>query len=254
MHEEKFTDEVLMAYADGELDAKTRREVEDAIERDTALAERVELFMKTRALLAGTFGTAKVSVPDDLEARVRQMAGAAEMEESASGAEVLPFRQRSAPRQQGFAQRHALPIAASLALVAGGLLGYMAAGQPEQAGGIEIAGLADDRIVEALNVSPSGETRQLGEDARFEAIATYRDGADTLCREFEVSARGTSHVAVACQENDAWQLRFAASQVDVNGDFVPASSLEALDAFLMATRAGAPLSAEDESAALSTLR
>ena len=49
MHEEKFTDEVLMAYADGELDAKTRREVEDAIERDTALAERVDLFMKTRA-------------------------------------------------------------------------------------------------------------------------------------------------------------------------------------------------------------
>ena len=253
MHEEKFTDEVLMAYADGELDAQTRRQVDDAIKRDARLAERVELFVKTRALLAGTLGTANVSVPGDLEARVRQMAGAAEAEDAA-GADVVPFAPRSALVRTPSAPRFILPIAASLALVAGGVLGYMAAGQPERATGIDIAGLAGERIVEALNTSPSGKTIELGREARFEAIATYRDGANALCREFEVSAGGASHVAVACQGDGTWQLRFAASQTDAGGAFVPASSMEALDAFLGASGAGTPLSADEEREALSSLR
>ncbi|WP_295808283.1 anti-sigma factor [uncultured Nitratireductor sp.] len=247
MHEEKFTDEVLMAYADGELDAKTRRQVEDAIGKDSALASRVETFMKTRALLAGTFGTAKVSVPDNLEARVRQMAGA----QGGDDDTVVPFAPRSTPPKTGFAQSFALPIAASLALVAGGLLGYMAAGQPS---GMDVAGLANHQIVEALNASVSGETREFGADGRFEAIATYRDGTNALCREFEVRTGGASHVAVACRNEENWQLRFATAQTDAGGDFVPASSLEALDAFLAATKAGEPLTAEEERNALSSLR
>lgn len=253
MHEDKFTDDVLMAYADGELDAQTRRRVDDAIGRDAELAQRVALFVKTRALVAETLGAAKVSIPDDLEARVRQMAVAAEAED-ASGADVVPFAPRNAAGKGRPARRFILPIAASLALVAGGLLGYMAAGQPERAGGIEIAGLAGEGIIEALNTSASGQTVELGPEASFEAIATYRDGANALCREFEARAGGISHVAIACRDDGAWQLRFAASQVDAGGRFVPASSMEALDAFLDASGAGTPLSVDEERKALSGLR
>ena len=36
-----FSDEILMAYADGELDEATRRAVEEAMRKDAALARRV---------------------------------------------------------------------------------------------------------------------------------------------------------------------------------------------------------------------
>ncbi|MEN9063453.1 anti-sigma factor family protein [Ponticoccus litoralis] len=51
MAEPKLTDEILMAYADGELDASTARAVEAAIETDPEVAERVALFGDTARVL-----------------------------------------------------------------------------------------------------------------------------------------------------------------------------------------------------------
>ena len=66
----KYDDEILMAYADGELDPARRAEIDAAIAKDPALARRVEQQRALRARLAGAF--AKVldqPVPERLDSR-----------------------------------------------------------------------------------------------------------------------------------------------------------------------------------------
>ena len=51
----KYDDETLMAYADGELDAAQRAEIDAAIAQDPGLALRVEEHRALRARVAGAF-------------------------------------------------------------------------------------------------------------------------------------------------------------------------------------------------------
>ena len=64
-----YDDEILMAYVDGELDAKLSAEIAAAVEKEPALARRVEQQRALRAKISGAF--AKVldqPVPDRLTA------------------------------------------------------------------------------------------------------------------------------------------------------------------------------------------
>jgi surface antigen len=90
----------------------------------------------------------------------------------------------------------------------------------------------------------------------FAAIATFRDGSDQLCREFEYGRDGgDTVVAVACHADETWSVRFAVATAAAGGTgYVPASSLDALDGWLAAVEAGAPLSNDEEAAALADLR
>ena len=86
-------------------------------------------------------------------------------------------------------------------------------------------------------------------------IASFRDVDDQLCREFEIDRPDrTTFVSVACRAGGTWSVQFtvaAASQND--SGYAPASSLEALDAYLQAVGAGEPLSEAAEKAALDGL-
>src|SRR5690349_22971328 len=50
-----YDDETLMAYVDGEVDAKLRTDIDAAIANDPALARRVEHQRAVRAKVAGAF-------------------------------------------------------------------------------------------------------------------------------------------------------------------------------------------------------
>jgi hypothetical protein len=52
----QFSDETLMAYADGELDADTRRQIETAMASDPTIAERVAQHRALRTDLGAAFG------------------------------------------------------------------------------------------------------------------------------------------------------------------------------------------------------
>ena len=60
-------------------------------------------------------------------------------------------------------------------------------------------------------------------------------------------------IAVACNAAGEWLISFAVSAPGDAGGYAPASSTEALDAYLSAIEAGEPLSAEEEAAALAGL-
>jgi hypothetical protein len=98
---------------------------------------------------------------------------------------------------------------------------------------------------------PSGERTNVA-GGQFVAIASFRTADGDLCREFEFDAADrTTLVSVACRDGAAWDLRLAvvAPSADASG-YAPASSMETLDAYLMAIGADAPLSAEEEAAAI----
>ena len=110
-------------------------------------------------------------------------------------------------------------------------------------------------IVTALGTVASGDEQDLGSEGRFRAIASYRDAGGSLCREFEVDHTDqTTIVAIACRPDTQWEYRFTVVAGQNNSGYAPASSLEALDAYLTAVGAGEPLSPEAEAATLKSLQ
>ena len=245
-------DERLMAYADGALSPDDAAEVEQAIARDEGLAARVAAFADSRTLAKRALG-APPPVPDSLTATIRAMAEAdlTRRQGAERSAQVIDLasRRRTVPFWQ-------LPIAASVALAVGVLGGWI--GKPESGGTgeISVAVIDEAALVEALGIVKSGERREIGVGTGFTAIASFRDGAGQLCREFEQDRSGVDTVvAVACRADDAWTVRFAvASAATEDAGYIPASSLDTLDAWLSAIEAGAPLSDDEEAAALSGLQ
>jgi anti-sigma factor RsiW len=246
-----ITDEMLMAYADGQLAAAEAADVERALAEDESLAAKVAMLADARMAVKRSYGAA-APVPAALEAQVRAMveADAARRQAPvASNVVDLAQRRRVVPFWQ-------LPLAAGLALAVGAGSVWLASQQDSGgAGGLQVAGLTDPAIIQALGTLPSGEAVDLGNGARLAAVSTFRDEADRLCREFEHGRPdGDTVVAVACRDEAVWGVRFAIAAGAADSDsYAPASSLETLDAYLMATGAGAPLSAEDEAAALQAL-
>lgn len=249
MTEPRFTDDILMAYADGELDSEIRRAVDEAVAKDADLARRVDRFAESRQRAKAALDPLlDEPVPDDLHARIAAM-----VEETPDVADETGNVVSFAPRAK--APVWQLPLAASIALVAGGLIGFIAAtSTDDEAGQIAAVDLDRPEIVNALTSVASGNETAIGGD-RFRAIATYTEPDGSLCREFEVDhADRSTVVAVACREDNRWALQFTVVAGQASTGYAPASSLEALDAYLTAVDASAPMSVEAEAAALEALR
>lgn len=229
----QIADETLMAFADGELDPAEARRVEAAVAADPALQARLRVFSETRRMLR--------EVP------------AAPMPAGGDAALIARIRAASQPRRPAMTppapanlnRRPLAAIAATLAVAVIGL-GWWQIGGPQT--GETGAGMA------ALDSLASGEVQALPEGGSLTIIASFITADEEFCREYETRSGDTATLVVACREDDAWKPRFAMSMTAAEG-YVPASGeIEALDAFLAETGAGAPLTMDEEAAALSRLR
>lgn len=227
-------DDMLMAYADGELDAETAARVEAALDQDEALAERLGVFLSTRSALKAAFDPPPPVSPG-LEAAVRAMAE--------PRGRVVSLTARRAPVWRPAA------VAAALALAVGLGAGWLLA----PPGGVPATGLALAPGADAALVSlASGETADLG-GGRLTILSSFEDADGALCR--EVAQDGAAAMlAVACRAGSGWELRFALAAGSGGEAYRPAAAPEALDAWLMATGAGEPLDPAAEAAALARLR
>jgi hypothetical protein len=247
MERQEFGDETLVAYADGELDAETARAVAAAAATDAELAQRIAMFSRTRDIL-GEAARARPLEPlsQALGARVEETLRAARPSPSET---VVPFPRRTvaAPAHRAMAAAAALALAVG---VAGGFLVSQATGARET-GGLSIAALDVPGISDALDTLPSGERVSIA-DGEVAMIASFLNADGELCREFDFDGTGRDTVvSVACRTGEEWEPRLAivAPAADETG-YAPASSLETLDAYLGAIGAGAPLTPEEEAAAL----
>jgi len=258
MSGEKFSDEMLMRFADGELDADEMAVVEQAMDTDEDLVSRVAMFMETKAhAQAALKPLLDEPVPHALQAAVEGMVAAkrtaGRIDHVTEAATVVPFHKR---RDARLHRRWALPLAASIAAaVVGGLAGYWAGRGNPQEGSISLAGTVDRALSDALETIPAGNEAILAKRGRFKVIASFRDGTDSLCREFELDAADSSTaIAVACHAVEGWRVSFMVAAPAETDGYAPASSTEALDAYLTAIEAGEPLSADDEIRALAAFR
>lgn len=250
MQSGEIDDEMLMAYADGELDADGMAAVEAAVAESEDVAVRLAEFFETRAALQDAYPAEAVS--DALADKVRAMAAGMAGSGTVAQANVESLADRRALRAAGW---QPMALAASLALAVGLGAGWMLGAGGGSAPAMQATLLDDPAVRDALGGLPAGESLELAGGGEVRAIASYRDGTGALCREVEHDrADRQTVVAVVCHDAGQWGLRLVVAAAAEQTGYAPASSLEVLDSYLALTGAGEPMSPEDEAAALAGLR
>jgi hypothetical protein len=167
----------------------------------------------------------------------------------AAAPEIKPASAAAAPRRPK--RRAALPMAAALAGIVAGGLGYWAgATRPEQAGAVALAGLAaaDAELSRALSSAPDGEQRgwrAAGQSGEIELRQSWRTERG-FCRSFGLSeGRASGWGGLACRQDHGWSTQVVVAEPRAaDGAFRPASgSGGAIDAVLDGARAGDALDA-----------
>ncbi len=235
-----FSDETVMAYADGELDAATCAALESAMALDAQLAQRVARHRALRGRLRAALDPVlDEPLPERLLASVR---GA-----QPHAANVIALKRKAAP---GWSWPQWGAIAASL--VGGALLGPLLLRTPADGALVTRDGqvLASGALARAL-------TGQLASsqppDAPVQIGVSFRARNGDYCRTFVL--RGKSALAgLACRGHEAWRLEVlaqnpappaAAAGYRPAGSALPASVAHTLDELI----AGEPLDAGAEAAA-----
>lgn len=228
----KVTDEMLMAFVDGETDAATAAMIAQVLTADAGLAARAQSLRDSRALVREAFGAARREpVPEALVEAIRN----ADRKDN-----VVAFPTRRV-------LRYALPLAASLAVgfaLAGYWLGQAGTGPADPMG--------RGAIVAVLGNTKSGESSPVaisGEKARLETLATYRiEGG--LCRSFDLSGPDIALSGVGCDRGGGWTLDLTVARAGGDGVYAPASdaALSSIDAYLDTLEASVPLTSEEEDA------
>ncbi|KQY16979.1 hypothetical protein ASD28_20585 [Massilia sp. Root133] len=221
-----YSDDTLMAYADGELEAAERAAIEQAMRTDPAIAAAVERHRALRADVAAAFaGILDEPVP----ARLRPPAPV-----------VSLAVERDKRRRWSWPEWGAL----AATLVVGVLAGRMIPG----GGGPAIAGngnqvLAQGELAAALDRQVGGKAEGA---VKVGVSFAARDGA--YCRGFVMGASA----GLACREGGQWKIpvlaeaeKEAAGGYRQAGSALPPAVLDAIDARI----ADRPLDAAGEEAA-----
>ena len=236
----KFSDEMLMAYADGELDLVARAEIEAAMARDPKVAEAVERHRALAAKLRPAYDAVLAEPVPDRLAELVAAPGSSTIVDIAS-------RRRASESAIGVG-RWRLPQWAALAasMVVGLFVGMQlmrggSAPYEETATGLVARGELDKALTSQL--------ASAGDDADVRIGISFRDREGDYCRTFHMH-REAPVAGLACRSGDEWRLQVLATAPSHEGELRPAAAmpmavLHAVDAAID----GVPLNAASEQAA-----
>jgi anti-sigma factor RsiW len=260
-----FSDETLMAYADGELEPALAARVEEAMRADPRVEEAVRRHRALRADVFAAFaGVLDEPVPERLQPGAAPATATEPADQPASkpvsapvadagGATVHSLEARRAARQASAARPEPVrprwgALAASLAVgVLAGALGWQAFDNTGQApfgrrGG---AMVAQGELADALS------QRLAAEPAQADAVrlgVSFRDRDGAYCRSFMLGTTG----GFACRQGGEWRIPVMAQAEHEQagayrqaGSALPAAVLDAIDQRI----AGGTLDAPAERAA-----
>ena len=215
--------EMLMAYADGELDPLNAKRVERVIAGDPALAQEVERHRALRKRVSDSFAPiADERVPDRLAALLK------------SNVVDLPT-----PRTRPILSRWRAAAALAACLVLGLTIGISVSRGPvfSGAGGLYASG----SLAAALDDQVGGA------DGAVKVAVSFRDKQGAYCRVFSSSATD----GIACRDASGWALRRTQQgSTTQHGDYAQAGSPDPdLMAAAQDMMAGEPLDAKAEAAA-----
>jgi hypothetical protein len=226
----QFSDEILMAYADGEVDADTRRRIEAAMVSDPEIAERVARHRALRMDLGAAFGGV---LDEPVPSRLLEAANSTPAEtRSATVTDLNAARaaKSGAPAARAWSWPQWAAIAASLVI---GVL----AGRSEWRGsqsnmfattstGILATGALSAALDDQLSGSAAtGDSVQIG--------LSFRSKGGGFCRSF--TAAGAA--GFACHEDSQWRVRAlneagthaAGGEYRMAGSELPQAVLSAID-------------------------
>ncbi len=247
MNQDHIPDEVLMAYADGELPADEAAALEARLSEDADLAARVQVFSASAAALQGLkHADTSAAMPAGLEQALRARVSSAAADAPAMVAadpvpagNVVAFPQRRVPLWTG-------ALAATVALAVGLGAGLLAGKGTGPSGSV-------DPVFAALDSLPSGEVTTLADGTELRMVASFNSSDGALCREYEqIGQNATGQLTVACRDQGAWVPQLVVALGGAEG-YAPASAPELLDLYYMQSEAGSALPPEEERAALAAL-
>jgi hypothetical protein len=237
----RIADEVLMAFADGELPAAEAEQIEKAMRGDPTMAARVARFRSVRTALRAAYDSvAQEPIPDRLRALLHDVDGAAPSIPAST-----PIVDLGAERAR---RRFTTPVWAALAasLVVGVFAGQVVTpdslfvGEPGQlrAGG-QLSRVLETRLASAPENASS--------DLRVGLSFRTADG--DVCRTFTGRGADGGVSGLACRDDNAWAIRVAAAMPASAGEYRQAGGetivMDVVDALI----AGEPFDAAQEAAA-----
>jgi surface antigen len=216
-----LTDEILMAYADGALDAQAGARIAALIKADPRAQARVSMYRATGKELGALYeGVLQEPVPAHLVEFVMDYGGGREAGPAPKSLAFAPsrrprldglwevFKARLIPEGAGW---H-LAAASAAALAVGIGAGYLSGG-PGQDGGLgpsltvmrQGQILASGTLHHVLESLPSNEERAAGSTngtMPVRAVLTFRTKAGGYCREYEMAAPQGAFQGLACRQAD----------------------------------------------------
>lgn len=248
MSELHLTDEILMAFADGELDEPVAAAVARVMSQDPTTARKIVEFQQSRRLTRSFFAS---NLAPDVPSKLRAVVSAQiEAYEMANAVGKMPDPAETKRIWPSRLHPMKMALAASLAAVAVAL-GYFIGQQSQPAAG-RLAHLEDPLVLEELSRLESGHEVELPV-GRLRVISTYRLPNESLCREFRLQSTSSTAGAVACR-TDEWKVTFALAETAKGDEYVPSSGDDLVDAYLGNLGAGSPLEGEAEAKALAQLK
>lgn len=257
----QLTDEMLVAYVDGELSPEDSAEVERAWKADQKVREAVQVFRDSAEWSRRAFDDVlREPVPERL---IRAASG----EAYAQGAETAtPVAAPGRPRR---ARLVGLAMAASIALAIGigGGYGLSSLVGPDQSGSDELmlVGTVDHgrTLHVALESTASGILTEIGDGADVMPLSTFVDRGGRYCREFQASLADPdgrrAAFGVACRRPTGfWQVEAvvaAPNPGQIHADrFVTASgpAEDPIQVLIDAMSNTGPITLDDEAAILAT--
>ncbi len=227
-----INDEKLMAYADGELDAEARAEVEAAMAADPALRERVEAHRRLRTLLSGAYaGATDEPVPERLSAMLKPKAEVVDL-----GAARARKAEAARPTRPVWRNWAAIAATFVVGILAGQMIDLAPAPSIATRGG---ALVANGRLAERLDTQLAASGSGIG--------LSFRNRTGEYCRTF----RADQLAGLACRDVRGWDVQMAVAAPPSRGNYRMAAS-EMPPAVLVAVEAsitGEPLDAREEAAA-----
>jgi hypothetical protein len=241
------TEEMLMAYADGELDQETRAQVKDAIDKDPALNAVLDRHRALRSELRAAFDPVlEEAVPDRLVAAVRGSSRAR------LASNVLQFERtpgHTAPTHRyGWQAWISIAAGVVIGVAIGWLVWRSSVTSPVmmvQSSALNAQGsLAHALSQQLVSTQTKDDTVSIG--------LSFKDKAGDYCRTF--ATRGDSEFSgVACAHDGDWQIRLLTQASAEESDSAyrtaaskfPAAVLEAVNGSI----AGEPLNADQEAQA-----
>jgi hypothetical protein len=227
-----ISDEILMAFADGELDEATRREVELAMRMDPAIAEKVR---KHKALRSNVFNAFASTMDEAVPQRLQSVARSGKVVHLDS---VRQLRTPPPPPpvqadKAGWSWPEWGALAATL--VVGVLAGTMGAknlgGDDQMAGFDNKAGVltAQGRLAQALSTQLASNAAG---DPNVKVGVSFVSKEGTYCRSFMLPATA----GLACRNGGQWHIPVltngpmgTAPEYRQAGSALPAAVLEAID-------------------------